>query len=181
MSTIKKIFECIQTVPKIIWWKIRYGKRFSASWKSIIKKNSEIVLSPTAKLRLGNKIVAMNGLSLSCRGEIVIGNGCFFNKNCAITSLEKISIGDGCTFANNVVIVDHDHDYKNDLNQFVTSPVKIGNHVWIGANSVILRGVEIGDYSVIAAGSVVRKTVPPHTLYYEKRTENYKMRYIEND
>lgn len=176
MATKNKILGCMQTMPKIIWWKIRYGKRFSASWKSIIKRNAEIILSSTAKVRLGKKIVAMSGLSLSCSGEIVIGDGCFFNKNCSITSVEKITIGDGCTFANNIVIVDHDHDYKNDLKKFITSPVKIGNHVWIGANSVILRGVEIGDYSVIAAGSVVRKNVPTHTLYYEKRSENYRTR-----
>jgi acetyltransferase-like isoleucine patch superfamily enzyme len=49
------------------------------------------------------------------------------------------------------------------------APIQIGNNVWIGANCVILKGVNIGDSAVIAAGSVVTKDVPADTVYYEKR------------
>jgi acetyltransferase-like isoleucine patch superfamily enzyme len=45
-----------------------------------------------------------------------------------------------------------------------TNPVTIGDDIWIGANAVILPGVTIGDHSVVAAGAVVTKDVPPHTL-----------------
>lgn len=99
--------------------------------------------------------------------ELKIGNMCFFNHNCSITCAEKIEIGDNCLFANNVVIIDHDH--KLDENGFVkgeltTSPVRIDDGVWIGANSVILRGVTIGNGAVVAAGAVVSHDVPEHTL-----------------
>ncbi len=49
-------------------------------------------------------------------------------------------------------------NYKN------TSPIKIGNHVWIGMRSIILKGVTIGDGSIVAAGSVVVKDVPNNCL-----------------
>jgi acetyltransferase-like isoleucine patch superfamily enzyme len=45
-----------------------------------------------------------------------------------------------------------------------TAPVKIGAHVWIGFNSIILKGVTIGDRSVVAAGSVVTKDIPADVL-----------------
>ena len=45
-----------------------------------------------------------------------------------------------------------------------TAPIKIGNHVWIGVNCTILKGVTIGDGAIIAAGSVVTKDVPAHSL-----------------
>ncbi len=46
----------------------------------------------------------------------------------------------------------------------VSIPIKIGNHVWIGSNVTVLKGVEIGDGSIIAAGSLVNKNIPPGVL-----------------
>lgn len=57
--------------------------------------------------------------------------------------------------------------------------VSIGNNVWIGANTVILRDSIIGDNAVIAAGSVVKGNIPPNTVYYLKREENFKT-YVHN-
>lgn len=98
---------------------------------------------------------------------ISIGNQCFFNHNCSITSASSITIGDKCNFANNVVIVDHDHKIgrfgvEEGLN---TSEVRIGTNVWIGANVTILRGVTIGDGAVIAAGAVVNCDISQYELW----------------
>lgn len=54
---------------------------------------------------------------------------------------------------------------------FKTSPIVIGNNVWIAANSIILRGSNIGDNAVIAAGSIVKGTVPANTLYLQKKSK----------
>ena len=45
-----------------------------------------------------------------------------------------------------------------------TAPVTIGNHVFLGARSIVLKGVTIGDHAVVAAGSIVTRNVPPHAL-----------------
>ena len=88
-------------------------------------------------------------------GVLSIGHGCFFNTGVSITCLEKVEIGENCAIANNVVIVDHDHDFRKGSG-YKSSPVIIGNNVWIGANCVILRGSIIEDNCVVAAGTVVR-------------------------
>ena len=93
--------------------------------------------------------------------------------------MEQITIGDYCKFGNNLVIVDHDHNYKDcgikkkDSQEFLTAPIKIGNNVWVGANVVILRGTDIGDNCVIAAGSVVKGTVLPNTLFVKGERRSY--------
>ncbi|ALO02915.1 hypothetical protein ASU28_00355 [Lactiplantibacillus paraplantarum] len=78
--------------------------------------------------------------------------------------MDSVSIGDDCKIANNVVIVDHDHDFRNNNNGYQTAPVTIKNGVWIGANAVITKGVTIGDHAVIAAGAVVVKDVANRTV-----------------
>lgn len=96
-----------------------------------------------------------------------IGSNTFFNHNCSVTAKKSIQIGDDVVIANNVVIVDHDHKFSNCGLQsgYNIEPVKIGNGVWIGANCVILKGVNIGNNSVIAAGSVVNHSIPARELW----------------
>lgn len=57
-----------------------------------------------------------------------------------------------------------DTDYHSIDNKIVSERVIIGNHVWIGCKSIILKGVTIGDGAIIAAGSVVNNDVPPKSL-----------------
>ena len=70
-----------------------------------------------------------------------------------------------------VQVFDHDHDYRSEdiENNFVTKEIKIGNNVWIGANSIILKGSVIGDNCVIAAGTIVKGNIPADSLVYDKR------------
>lgn len=87
--------------------------------------------------------------------------------------MTQIVIGDDVQFSPNVMVYDHDHDYKAKGGvksmKYKTSPIFIGNNVWIGANSIILRGVRIGDNAVIGAGCIVNKDVPDNTVLVQKR------------
>ena len=106
-------------------------------------------------------------------GDIVLGRRCFVNKNCMIVAHEKISIGDRTTIGPNVCIYDHDHNYNKDGSEaFISRPITIGKNVWIGANCTILKGVCIADDVVIAAGSVVTKSINmPKSLFYLKKND----------
>ena len=136
------------SLPKVIWWKIKYGGRFRAPLVQSFGKHTELHLDKKAKVSLGKETVSRFGLFLRAEGgTLSIGDKCFFNTHVSVTCMERIRIGDRCQIANNVVIVDHDHDYRKGWGSYRTAPVEIGDDVWIGANAVILKGSRIGSGS----------------------------------
>ena len=97
--------------------------------------------------------------------NIRFGKGVFINSGCHFQDQGGIEIGDGVMIGHNVVLATVNHDLNpanNRKNHY--APVKIGNHVWIGANATILPGATIGDWAVVAAGAVVTKDVPELTV-----------------
>lgn len=92
----------------------------------------------------------------------------FISKNCLI--YPGVSIGRYTMLAQNVQVIGADHNYD-----IVSTPMTfsgrpalsktfIGRDVWIGANSIVMVGVKIGDGSIVAAGSIVTKDVPPYCI-----------------
>lgn len=77
-----------------------------------------------------------------------------------------------------IYIYDHDHEYSRQNgvvpDKFKKSSVVIGKNVWIGANTIILRGTKIGDNSVVAAGSVIKGVYGSNLVIYNKREINIK-------
>ena len=84
-----------------------------------------------------------------------------FSGGCYIQGGNGIEIGDGTIFAPGVKIISANHN-PEDLNRWLPDdkPIKIGKNCWIGANAVILPGVELGDHVVVGAGAVVTKSFP---------------------
>lgn len=80
---------------------------------------------------------------------------------CYITGHSGVVFGRGTIFAPGVKIVSANHDRKDLKNSIASERTEIGKYVWIGANVVILPGISIGDQSILAAGSVVTRDVPP--------------------
>lgn len=115
-------------------------------------------------------------------GNISIGSYCYVGENTRIWSAKKIEIGDRVLISHGVNIFDnliHPIDPELRHKQFVSiitvgqpkqittldeKEVKIGNDVLIGAMSIILRGITIGECSIVGAGSVVTKDIPPYTI-----------------
>lgn len=97
--------------------------------------------------------------------NISIGKDVFINSGCHFQDQGGITIGDGTLIGHNVVLatINHDLDPANNRKNHY-APITIGNHVWIGSNATILPGVTIGEWSVVAAGAVVTKDVPPYTV-----------------
>jgi len=93
-----------------------------------------------------------------------------------ISALEKVIIGDHCLFASNIFISDNQHGNtkSNDASSspmippngrpLTTSPVSIGNRVWLGEHVCVLAGVTIGDGCIIGAGTIVTKDIPSYSM-----------------
>lgn len=99
--------------------------------------------------------------------NIKIGENFYTNYNLIILDCAEVSIGDNVLIGPNVAIYTAGHplDYKLRVQEFEYAyPIKIGNNVWIGGNTVINPGVTIGDNAVIGSGSVVTKDIPANTL-----------------
>ncbi|MCI8516235.1 MAG: acyltransferase [Hungatella sp.] len=152
--------------------------------------SNSVTFTATAKIsgggpniRIGEKTI-IEGLINSDQGigAIKIGDYCYVGPNTRIWAFLEVEIGDRVLIAHNCNIFDSNcHpidanlraiDYqnllkygKNNLNGEVEHKrVQIGDDVWIGANSCIMKGVVIGSRSVIAAGSVVTKNVPEDVI-----------------
>ncbi|MCL2194646.1 MAG: sugar O-acetyltransferase [Oscillospiraceae bacterium] len=95
------------------------------------------------------------------------GNDCYANFNLTLVDDGDIFIGDNVLIAPNVVIATAGHPVDPELRRSTaqfSKTVRIGNNVWIGANSAIMPGVTIGDNTVIGAGSVVTRDIPANVV-----------------
>jgi acetyltransferase-like isoleucine patch superfamily enzyme len=104
--------------------------------------------------------------------ELIIGDRVSLNYRGIVSAAKSVRIGDDTLIAGEVAIFDNSNHPVSPARRLAraavtgseVAPVVIGHNVWIGIRCIIMRGVTIGDNSVVAAGSIVTKSVPPNTL-----------------
>ena len=132
-------------------------------------------------VKLGKHVVIDGTLECYERGVLLVGDYSFVGRS-RIFAAQKVDIGKGVLISDNVIILDSDlHSlsaskrfteaeawskgkFPNVYDGIPSEPVVISDYVWIGANSVVLKGVTIGEGAIVGAGSVVTKDVPPYTI-----------------
>ncbi len=157
-------------------------------------KNSNVIIEGSNNILYINKETLLTNSYIKIEGNnnrISIGSNCCLknliidmkNENSVIkigdkttieearvTSFEpyKIEIGKDCMFSADIVIMNTDvhriYDVDTKLKTNEGKSISIGNHVWLGMRAVILKGVNIGDNSIVAAGSIVTKDVKANTI-----------------
>ena len=127
-------------------------------------------MHPGCKCMIGNKVqIGRNSVvSISHKGILIIGNNCSIGSYNHIICHGRINIGDRTILAPNVQIYDHNHLFngENGVSHkcYNVGTVTIGTDSWIGAGTIILNNVHIGDRCVIGAGSVVTKDLPDNCI-----------------
>ena len=126
---------------------------------------SVLVLRENAKVNVSGHFRVYSGARIYVNKNAVLNlGGGYINNDLNLSCFERIDIGHGVAISENVTIRDSDnHEILNDNHQ-PTKPIKIGNHVWIGTSVTVLKGVTIGDGSIIAAGSLVNRDIPANSL-----------------
>ncbi len=135
---------------------------------SVIHSSVRMDTPPYRKFWLGDySVIESFACVNNAVGDVVIGNHTRVGLHNTI--IGPVNIGNHVNLAQGITVTALNHNFS-DYNKRIdeqgvsTTPVVIGDDVWIGANAVILPGVTIGTHSVIAAGAVVTKDVPPHSL-----------------
>lgn len=135
----------------------------------------DFMLEGFGDVYIGDNVTMYKNVSFMISGHICdnptvrIGNNCNIGLGVGFRCAEKIVIGDNCLIASGTIIMDNDgHPLHPDrakkrlkvLKKDV-KPVIIEDNVWIGDRCIIMKGVTIGEGSIVAGGSVVTKSIPP--------------------
>lgn len=121
--------------------------------RSIIKITGLLHFEGKAKIGVGAKLLV--------NGELFLGNNFSVTGDALIICAKKISIGNDVMIAWQSIIMDSDqHRIYNHNNEYINEDkeIKIGNNVWIGAKSLILKGSSIEDGSIIGANTTITKS-----------------------
>jgi acetyltransferase-like isoleucine patch superfamily enzyme len=123
-------------------------------------------------MRIGERVrlvstIATLEMVTEAGGALEIGPGAFINYGCSIAATKLVQIGPCCNIGTYVIMMDNDFhrlepEHRNEYPE--SAPIILEKNVWLGARVIVLRGVTIGTGSVIGAGSVVTRDIPPRTL-----------------
>lgn len=168
-NNLIQFFSTLYCRLKMRFQNISYGNNVRFRGNTLFYK------SPGSVISMGNNVTFnsnerfnFRGINHRCilntapTGKIIIGDNCGFS-GVSIVSSCSVTLGDEVKCGTNVIIGDR-NDHEKEYPQFVPEPVVIGNHVWIGMNSVVMKGVTIGDNVIIGANSVVTKDIPSNVI-----------------
>ena len=113
--------------------------------------------------QIGEKSTIRNPVTVVEPNKVKMGKNSIIMNNALLMASGGIEIGDCTMIAAHAKLISNDHDLY-DRSILTMVPIKIGNHVWIGAGATILKGVTVGDHAIIGGGSVVNKDVPPYAV-----------------
>jgi len=143
-----------------------------------ISFGSSVYIAPSATLRatdggsiaIGDRVKVMPGAVIVARGgRISIGADSHVGYGAIITAIDQVTIGKFTLIAEYVTVRDQNHGTRLSSEAFArqplrTAPVHIGDNVWLAAKATVLKGVRIGNSTIVGAGAVVVKDVPSRSL-----------------
>jgi acetyltransferase-like isoleucine patch superfamily enzyme len=146
------------------------GWRWSTDGPLFLGRGLEMQVAPGARVDFGRFVWIGDSSKIRCHeGVVEIGAKTVLGQECTISAYRRVRIGQQCVIADRAMFIDFDHGvveverpirsqgiYKRD--------VEVGSNVWIGYGACILRGVRVGDNSIVGTNSVVTKDVPANAV-----------------
>ena len=146
------------------------GWRWQTDGPLFLGRRLEVQIAKRGTVRFGRFVWIGDGTKIRCHeGEVVIDRKTVLGQECTISAYRHVRIGEQCVIADRAMFIDFDHGaveverpvrvqgiYKRD--------VDVGSNVWIGYGACVLRGVRVGDNSIVGANSVVTRDVPANAV-----------------
>lgn len=145
--------------------KLRLEGDLSFGFSSLMGGESYLLLDPGAELKVLGAFRAYYNCDIAVykNAALTLGGG-YMNAGSQLRCSKSITIGKGATIARDAMVADSDSHQICDGKHVVAQPVVIGDHVWLGIRSLVLKGVAIGEGAIVAAGAVVTKDVAAKTI-----------------
>ncbi|HAQ21329.1 MAG TPA: capsule biosynthesis protein CapJ [Prolixibacteraceae bacterium] len=161
---MKKFLLCIFKNTKIVRRKY-YASGIGTLLINLIVKNifrvyqCDFILHFTSRINKPKNItIKKSENNTTVYTSLASSSGCYYQ------AINGIQIGFGTIWAPNVMFISANHDFLNIKKSVVGEPIIIGDFTWIGANSVFLPEVNIGNYCVVGAGSIVTKSFSDYSI-----------------
>lgn len=146
------------------------GWRWRSHGPFFLGRKLELHVEPRGEIRFGRFVWIGDGTKIRCHeGLVEIGAKSVLGQECTISAYQHVRIGEQCVIADRAMFIDFDHGIVEverpiRLQGIYKRDVEVGNNVWIGYGACILRGVHVGDNSVIGTNAVITKDVPANAV-----------------
>jgi maltose O-acetyltransferase len=167
----KRIFEALRS-PKLIFWSLNARRHLFHCNKLplTVRLRGRARVENNGRIEIGDRVL-IDGRTVLVElvahkgGTLAVGPTTYINYGVSISAHEQVSIGRNCQIGNYTLIMDNDyHDMNDHLLPGESQPIVIEDNVWLGARVTVLKGVRIGEGSVVGAGAVVTRDVPPRSF-----------------
>ncbi|HEX5145632.1 MAG TPA: acyltransferase [Conexibacter sp.] len=152
------------------WLKLRWRGRLQTDGIAFVCPGVQFEIGKGARVVLGRWSWLGHGCKVRAHeGEVSIGAKSVLGQECTISAYQHVSIGRECIVADRVMLIDFDHgvvevDRPIRLQGIYKRDVHVGHNVWIGYGACVLRGVTVGDNTVVGTSSVVTKDLPANAV-----------------
>jgi acetyltransferase-like isoleucine patch superfamily enzyme len=146
------------------------GWRWETDGPVFFGRGLQIQIRKGATVRFGRFCWIGDGTKIrSHEGAVEIGAKTVCGQECTISSYKLVRIGEQCVIADRAMFIDFDHgvvEVERPIRQqgIYTREVVIGSNVWAGYNACFLRGVRVGDNSIVGTNAVVTRDVPANAV-----------------
>jgi acetyltransferase-like isoleucine patch superfamily enzyme len=146
------------------------GWRWETDGPVFFGKDLELQIGKRGKIRFGRFVWVGDGTKLRCHeGVVEIGAKTVMGQECTISAYQSVRIGEQCVVADRAMFIDFDHgivEVERPIRQqgIYKRDVVVGSNVWIGYGACFMRGVTVGDNSVIGTNAVVARDVPANAV-----------------
>jgi acetyltransferase-like isoleucine patch superfamily enzyme len=153
-----------------LWLRVRHRGRLEMEGPCFVCPGVKLEIGPNARLRLGRWSWIGHGCKIRVHeGEVSIGAKTVMGQECTISAYQHVSIGRECILADRVMLIDFDHGVVEverpiRLQGIYKRDVRVGHNVWMGYGACVLRGVSVGDNSIIGTNAVVTKDVAANAV-----------------